>query len=168
GCDAGHVLALRSDGSLAGWGLNYGVEVLGSADIFYGQAIVPLGNNFKAIAGGTFHGLALRTDGTVVAWGANEFFGHGDFTGQATVPAGLSNVVAIAAGDFHSLALRSDGSLVAWGDNSAGQTNAPPGNDFVAIAAGDFHNLALKSDGSIVTWGDDGYGQLRNAPKGTN
>ncbi len=166
--DAGHALALRSDGSLAGWGLNYGVEVLGSADIFYGQATVPAGTNFKAVAGGTFHSLALRTDGTVVGWGANEVFGHGDFTGQATVPAGLSNVVAIAAGDFHSLALKSDGSLAAWGDNSAGQTNVPAGNDFVAIAAGDFHSVALKADGSIVAWGEDLYGQVRNAPPGTN
>ena len=168
GRNAGHALALRSDGSLAGWGLNHGVQDLGSADIFYGQATVPAGNNFKAIAAGVFHSLALRTDGSVVAWGANEFLGHGDFIGQATVPAGLSNVVAIDAGDFHSLALKSDGSLVAWGDNDAGKTNVPAGNDFVAIAAGDWHNLALKSDGSIVAWGQDDYGQVRNVPRGTN
>jgi alpha-tubulin suppressor-like RCC1 family protein len=167
GRNAGHALALRSDGSLAGWGLNYGVEALGSADILYGQAIVPAGNDFKAIAAGAFHSLALRTNGSLVGWGANEFIGHGDFTGQATVPAG-NDFVAIDAGDFHSLALRSDGSLVAWGENSGGQTNASPGNDFVAIAAGDWHNLALKSDGSIVVWGEDDYGQVRNKPTGTN
>ncbi len=169
GRNAGHALALRSDGSLAGWGLNYGIEDLGSADIFYGQATVPEGRNFKAIAAGVFHSLALRTDGSLVGWGANEVTGHGEFTGQATVPAG-HDFVAIAAGDFHSLALRSDGSLVAWGDNSedSGKTNAPPGNDLVAIAAGDWHNLALKSDGSIVAWGEDKYGQVRNAPTGND
>lgn len=165
---SGHALALRSDGSLAGWGLNQGVQELGSADIFYGQAIVPAGNDFKAIAVGTFHSLALRSNGTVVAWGANEIFGNGDFTGQATVPAGLSNAVAIAAGDFHSVALKSDGSLVAWGDNESGKTNAPSGNDFVAIAAGDWHSLALKSDGSIVVWGEDEYAQVRGTPRDTN
>ena len=36
-----HSLALRSDGSLAGWGSNYGDPVLGAGDIFHGQAIVP-------------------------------------------------------------------------------------------------------------------------------
>src|ERR1051326_1999664 len=35
----GHALALRSDGSLVGWGWNYGDPVLGTGDIFYGQAI---------------------------------------------------------------------------------------------------------------------------------
>src|SRR5262245_42508804 len=38
-----HVLVLRSDGSLVAWGSNYGDAALGSADIFYGQATVPLG-----------------------------------------------------------------------------------------------------------------------------
>ena len=169
GRNAGHALALRSNGSLVGWGLNNGIAFFGSSDIFYGQATVPAGNDFKAIAAGVFHSLALRTDGTVVGWGANEIFGGGDFTGQATVPAGLSNVVAIDAGDFHSLALRSDGSLVSWGADGDGNamTNVPPGNDFVAIATGDQHNLALKSDGSIVVWGDHSERQVSNAPGGT-
>src|SRR5262245_29807454 len=124
--DAGqgyHCLALRSDGSLAGWGSNYGEKGLGTENVFYGQAMVPPGNDFKAIAAGAFHSLALRSDGSVVGWGANEVFGNGDFTGQATVPTGLADVVAISAGDFHSLALKSDGSLVAWGLNDLGQTD---------------------------------------------
>lgn len=167
GRNAGHALALRSDGSLAGWGLNTGIEALGSADIFYGQATVPEGKNFKAIAAGVFHSLALRTDGSLVGWGANEVTGHGEFTGQATVPDG-HDFVAIAAGDFHSVALKADGSLVAWGDNSenSGRTNVPPGNDFVAIAAGDWHTMALRRDGSIVSWGEDRYGQVSKTPVG--
>lgn len=44
--------------------------------------------------------------GFVVAWGYNGY-------GEATVPAGLSNVVAVAAGGYNSLALRSDGTVAA-------------------------------------------------------
>lgn len=167
----GHALALRSDGTVAGWGWNYGIDELNSGGKFYGQATVPAGlSNVVAIAAGSFHSLALRSDGTVVAWGANQVFGDGEFTGQATVPAGLSNVVAISAGDFHNVALKSDGSLIAWGDNSedSGKTNAPAGNDYVAISAGDWFNLALKSDGSIVAWGEDIYGQVSNVPTDTD
>jgi alpha-tubulin suppressor-like RCC1 family protein len=136
-------LALRSDGSLVGWGLNNGIAELGSADIFYGQAIVPSGNNFKAIAGGTFHSLALRTDGTVVGWGANEFLGNGDFIGQATVPADIfygqavsrvgTNFIAIVAGDFFSLAIQvqppaltieqmGNNIVLSWSTNHSGYT----------------------------------------------
>src|SRR5437016_7183401 len=37
----GHALALRSDGSLAGWGWNFGDPFLAPGDIFDGQARVP-------------------------------------------------------------------------------------------------------------------------------
>jgi hypothetical protein len=79
-----HSMALRSDGTVVGWGQNT-----------YGQGSPPRGfSNVVAIAAGSAHSLALRSDGTVVAWGA-----------AASPPAGLSNVVAIAAGYGHSLAL---------------------------------------------------------------
>ncbi|MGD0649781.1 MAG: fibronectin type III domain-containing protein [Verrucomicrobiia bacterium] len=129
-------LALKSDGTVVGWG---------------GQT-PPAGlSNVVAIAAGSSHGLALKSDGTVVGWGNPP---------PATVPAGLSNVVAIAAGFSHSLALKSDGTVVGWGINSYGQTNCPAGlSSVVAIAAGYYHNLALKCDGTVVGWGRNDYGQ---------
>ncbi len=63
--------------------------------------------------------MALKGDGTVAAWGRN-------FSGQTTVPAGLSGVTAIAAGDNHAVALKADGTVVAWGNNAVGQTTTPP------------------------------------------
>src|SRR5262249_34586562 len=156
--DAGqgaHCLAVRGAGWLAGWGWNYGISYFGTETVFYGQAVVPAGHDFKAVAAGALHSLALKADGSVVAWGADV----GDPTlggqGQATVPPGLSNVVAIAAGDWHSLALKSDGSLVAWGDNSSGQTDIPAGNDFVASSAGRFPYVGHRAGGYRVGWGGD-------------
>ena len=76
------------------------------------------------------HQTALVAPGSVVAWGRNDW-------GQATVPAGLSDVTAIAAGYDHSLALKSDGTVVAWGRNDYGQSNVPAGlSGVTAIAAG--------------------------------
>ncbi len=137
---AGHNLALKSDGTVIGWGTN--VE---------GQAAPPAGlSNVVAVAAGADHSLALKADGTVRAWGYNG-------SGQADVPAGLAGVVAIAAGQFHSLALKQDGTVVAWGSNSWGQCTVPAGlSDVVAIAAGYRHSLALKANGNVVSWGDTG------------
>ena len=44
-----HSLALKSDGSLVGWGENS-----------YGETNVPAGNGFVAIAAGLYHSLAIQ------------------------------------------------------------------------------------------------------------
>jgi hypothetical protein len=165
-------IALRADGSLAGWGMD-----------MYRVAHVPEGNDFVAVSAGSFHALALRSDGSIVGWGFNS-------TGQATPPAG-TGYRAISAGGGTSVAIRTDGSLIAWGSNTDvpdgndfiavdclmldsgcvalradgtlvawGNIPAPPaGSDFVAVALGGFHGLALRTDGSLVGWGPNSHGE---------
>jgi alpha-tubulin suppressor-like RCC1 family protein len=149
-----HSLALKSDGSIVGWGYDE-----------YGQATTPDGNDYTAIAAGWVHSLALKSDGSIVGWGSNyDAFGH--YYGQSTPPTG-TDFVAIAAGGYHSLALKADGSIVGWGWDKNGQATPPEGEEYVAIAAGRRHSLALKSDGSIVGWGWDYYGQ-ETPPEGND
>ena len=93
-----HSLALRSDGSIAGWGNNYSGECTAPA--------LPAGLDYVAIAGGFDHSLGLRSDGSVVGFGLDDF-------GQCDVPAlpaGLA-YVGIAAGQSHSLAMRSEAQI---------------------------------------------------------
>ncbi len=129
-------LALKSDGSIVGWGRNDD-----------GQATPPTGNDYVAVAAGYHHSVALKSDGSVAAWGLNN-------VGQATPPGG-SNFVAVAAGSWHALALRADGSLVGWGDNPDGRATPPAGTNHDAIAAGDWHSLALRDDGTLVRLGSE-------------
>jgi trimeric autotransporter adhesin len=149
-----HALALRSDGTVVGWGGNFVGEALGyklpsprrtSGQVsIAGQAL----SNVIAIAADPWTGqsfsLALKRDGTVVAWGDNSF-------GQTSTPAGLSNVTAIAAGAFQGLAIKTDGTIANWG-----QGNPPPNwlTNVVAIAAGgeSGQNLALRRDGTVAEW----------------
>jgi hypothetical protein len=79
-------LALKSNGSIIGWGYNNS-----------GQATPPAGNNFVAVAAGGYHSLALKSDGSIAGWGRNYY-------GQAAPPSG-NNFNAISAGTYHSPAL---------------------------------------------------------------
>jgi alpha-tubulin suppressor-like RCC1 family protein len=64
-----HSLALKSHGTVVGWGRDNA-----------GQATPPDGlNRVVAIAAGAYHSLALKSDGTVVGWGATDY-------GKATPP----------------------------------------------------------------------------------
>jgi alpha-tubulin suppressor-like RCC1 family protein len=130
-----HYLALRTDGSVVGWGSLVPATVPTEA------------TNVTMIRAGVGHSLALRRDGKVIAWG------YGNF-GVTTVPSALTNAIAIAAGDYHNLALQADGTVIAWGRNSSGATNPPTGlSNVVAIAAGSDSSLALRQDGTVVVWG---------------
>jgi len=79
-CGTYHDLALKSDGTVAGWG-----------DNTYGQVMTNnMPTNAVAIACGLNHSLALRADDTMVAWGDSSY-------GKTTVPANATNIIAIAA-----------------------------------------------------------------------
>jgi len=96
----------------------------------------------------------------VAGWGNNAPAQWDLYAGQATVPAGVSNIVAIGGGGHHSLALSAGGTVAAWGDNGFGQTGIPGGlSNVVAVAAGYAHSLALRADGTVTAWGLNNQGQ---------
>ena len=134
-----HTMGLRSDGSIAAWGM---------CDV--GQCDVPLPNSgYTVISAGDSHSLALR-QGSIVAWGSNE-------SGQLYVPEPNTGYVQIAAGALHNLALRANGTIEGWGYTPWGDVMPPvPNSGWVAIAAGGFYSMGLKADGSVHRWGCNG------------
>ena len=121
-----HSLALRDDGTVWAWGLNYAVELengipVSSATLMQVEGL----NGIIAISAGTNHSLAIRDDGTVWAWGRNSYGQLGiRTTSNYSTPVqveGLSDVTAISAGHLSSIALRDDGTVWAWGRNGYGQ-----------------------------------------------
>ena len=136
-----HSLALKSDGTLVGWGDNQ-----------YAELNTPAGlSNIVAIAGGGIYSMALRSDGTVIAWGD-------DSDGETNLPAGLTNAVAIAAGGWHGLALKRNGTVVAWGAGTGTNTylnykqNIVPAGltNVIQIAGGLLNSLVLVGSGPPV------------------
>lgn len=94
---------------------------------------------------------------TVVGWGDNG-------SNQATVPAGLNDIVAISCGYNFSGALRRDGAVTFWGVNSSGQGTPPTiFSDVVSLLTGYSHSVVLRSNGSVTAWGNN-YSGSTNVP----
>ena len=129
----GHTCGVRSDGSVACWGVNG-----------FGAATPPVGS-FDSVSAGGNHTCGVRSNGSVACWGLNS-------DGQATPPAGSFDFVS--AGDSHTCGLRSDGSVACWGENGDGRAT-PPAGSFVSVNAGYQYTCGVRSDGSVACWGDD-------------
>ena len=170
----GYSLALKSDGSVWGWGQNYdGALGDGTTKDRSTPGKVPGLTGVVAISEGNY---AVKSDGSVWGWGQSFYGQLSDGTSAprlspVQVP-GLTGVVAMATGDDHTLALTSDGGILALGHNGYGQlgdgtttqrfspVSVPGLTALVGVAAGQYRTLALKTDGTVFSWGNNNNGQL--------
>ena len=177
----GHSMALKSDGTVLGWGNNNSGQVgnFSTVDQLTPVGVFGLGSGSGviAISAGGSHSLALKSDGTALAWGGNNSgqLGNGTLTGSV-VPVQIlgagSGVVAISAGAAFSLALKSNGTVLSWGNNASGQlgnwtftdSSVPVAVVGVSgvkqVAAGGAFSLALLTNGTVQSWGNNQSGQL--------
>jgi sugar lactone lactonase YvrE len=141
-----HSLALKSDGTVFGWGSNAN-----------GKIDVPTWiNDFAQVSAGGNHSLALRREGEIWGWGDNTH----EQTWSSKI-LNLNRVVQVAAGGTHSLALTSFGSVVAWGNNANGQTSVPAG--YTQASFGKRLGLAVYGSGnnSIIYVADTDNKKIR-------
>ena len=179
---ANHVMGLKSDGSLWGWGDNsYGrigdgnLEGWGPPNSLPRHDPIRIGTDtdWISISAGVVHTMGLKADGTLWAWGANGgALGDGTTEDRAApIQIGTdSDWISISAGVRHSMALKADGSLWGWGVNFDGQLGYGPLEirnrpirileNVVEVSAGTNNTIALLSDGSLWAWGANRNGQL--------
>lgn len=205
-CGTFHALALKSNGTVLGWGGNQQGQATGSASHTREVSFVHLDgrvlDDVVAVAAGWTHSLALRSDGTIVGWGMEGFS-----KGPLIVPLGLTNMISIATGtafrmgvnrfghaiDLYSgqaapglsnlavvavqraqipfgVALGTNGTVRMFATKGAPEyaVNAPALSNAVAIACGLRHNLALASDGTVWGWGFNGNGEATGNPTTTS
>jgi uncharacterized protein (TIGR02145 family) len=179
---AAHTMAIKTNGTLWGWGLNTSSQLgIGLTTNQNQPQKIGNDNDWVSVSAGSFHTLALKADGSLWAWGLNSSGELGDGTNvDKTTPIriGIANDwVKIEAGEYTSYAIKQNGSLWAWGNNSVGQLgdgtgitkNIPTtvvGIDTCSmVSTRGFHVLAIKSDGTLWAWGLNNYRQLGD---GTN
>jgi len=178
-----HSLAVKSDGTLWGWGYDYSGQ-LGSGTGGYKTEPMLIGSvgNVVAVSAGDYHTVVLKGDGTVWCAGGNGYgqlgTGGGSSSTFVQVP-NLSGVVAVGAGSQFSVALKSDGTLMAWGYNSEGELgNGGTAHSGTPVAVSSLsgvvalsssnHTLAVRNNGAetIWAWGYNSNGQVGNRSMG--
>lgn len=176
-CGHHNVLAIKSDGSLWGWGSYVAGEEQASEP-------VKIMDNVRAASASSGTFAAIQNDDSLWIWGSNSRgelgLGIADqYYHQAEPAKVMDDVSAVACGGCHTVAVKNDGSFWAWGFSAWGQLNTyasnakadcgasmqtipvqTDANDIVAVACGDLFTAALKSDGSLWCCGYNGTGQL--------
>jgi alpha-tubulin suppressor-like RCC1 family protein len=175
------VLALRTNGTLWGWGLN-NTRLIGDGS--FSELTVPTqidtATNWDKLSVGFYHALGLKTDGTLWSWGGGDFGQLGDVNhvGFPMLQVGTATWKSASAGFLSSYGVQTNGTLWAWGRNHEGQlgdgtttdravpTQIGIDTDWAMVAGGFNFAVALKTNGALYAWGaidpDFNYGQLGN------
>jgi alpha-tubulin suppressor-like RCC1 family protein len=162
-------MAIRTDGTLWGWGGN----LFGQLGTSGGNPFVPTqvgtDTNWKMVSASVMHTFAIKTDGSLWGWGSNSFFQLGNESiGSSSVPVRLGPAVtwqSISTGYNFTMGITTDGKRWNCGYNDYGQLgngsflesydlmNVDPTVTWKAIAVGYNHVTGIKSDGTLWTWG---------------
>ncbi len=181
-CGDKHTMAIKSDGTLWGWGFNQFGQ-LGTGNNVDSNIPVQIGtqNDWVDVecSGNITH--IIKSNGTLWAMGENTSGQLGTGTASnASIPVEVgisSNWISVSSGTTHTVGIQSDGTMWAWGSNNAGNlgnnSSVPEtspvqiggGINWVSISCGTDHSIAQAPDGTIYTWGLNQSGELGN---GTN
>ncbi|MDR2355001.1 MAG: S-layer homology domain-containing protein [Clostridiales Family XIII bacterium] len=146
-----HVLAVKTDGTVWGWGANANAQLHSTLNQFVTSPAKLEGlKDIVSVAAGFSTSMALDKEGAVYVWGNK--------SGVAKVDGFNSSIVKVAASNEAYLALQSDGLVYQWEfDGVPSLVDVPRAID---IAAGANHFLVLTAQGRVYCWGDNSFGQL--------
>ena len=126
-----HTLALTSDNTLWGWGLNYYGQVGVGIELNYVANPTQVLTNVVQASAGMSTSMALLANGVPVSWGLNNRGQLGDASFDtcgayacARQPMGLyayAGATRVAAAGAHGMVVTDENVLVSFGDNASGQ-----------------------------------------------
>lgn len=151
---ANHVIALKSNGTLWAWGMNFDGQLGNAAQspTAYSSVPVQIGTDtdWKSIATGDMHSLAIKTNGTLWAWGDNDWGQLGItctsscISVSAPIQVGTDvNWKEVDGGANLTIAVKTDGTVWTWGSfsTSTGTSSSLPvmvgtGTSWSKVSAG--------------------------------
>ncbi len=175
-----NVYAIKSNGTLWGWGSNYSKSLNSSNNSILIPTQIGTDGNWKSIGPNYNFSIGLKTDGTLWGWGENSSGYLGlNSTINYSSPQRIgtqTNWTAVSTNYEGTIALNSSGNIFSWGRNNYGnlgfdpsatlQINSPTQisiiNTIRYISSGLNHSAAIKNDGSLYMWGKNEYGNLGN------
>jgi alpha-tubulin suppressor-like RCC1 family protein len=164
-CGDRHCIAISSEGTIYGWGMNTEVAQDGNnvENTGHPKNLFPESNlRFTAVATGSNHNLAIDENGKLWAWGENNYgqlgLGNEDNTILAPTEVIFSTpVLSISAHKNSSIAVLEDGSVWQWGSihrlnlHSPGKVQNLP--EVVSASVGSGFAFAVDSSGGLWAWG---------------
>lgn len=171
-----HVLVLKQDGTVWGWGGNTYAQITGTDTTIYSPVQCEgLSDAAKTIAGANVS-IVIRNNGQVYTWGRNTYgaLGHGNTTALTTptLVQDVTGVIDASSGESQIYLLKNNGTVWAAGYNAKGQlglgdttnrtsfTQVPGLSDIAEISSGKTHFIAVNKSGLVWTCGDNTYGQI--------
>lgn len=162
----GHIMGIKTDGTLWGMGKNYYGSIGNNSLVDVDEPIqIGLENDWLTVATGGSFTAAIKTNGTLWAWGGWVAVMTMDKQKTPIQIGNDNNWKEIDAGNNFLVALKSNGTLWEWGmkgySNGVGldivyntltQTNSD--TDWKHIDASMYKFYAIKENGTIYYWGD--------------
>jgi len=176
-----HGTAVRTNGSIWGWGCNAGGRLGNNATANVSSPVSVVGGftNWCRVAAGGSHTLGLNTSGIIWAWGYGSYgrLGNNCTTNRSSpvsVVGGFTDWCQISAGTQHSAAVRTNGTLWTWGygfqgqigDNAGVVTRSSPVSvvggftNWCQASAGANDSFGVRTNGTLWAWGNNGTGRL--------
>jgi|LakMenE01Jun11ns_1017448.scaffolds.fasta_scaffold9956063_8 alpha-tubulin suppressor-like RCC1 family protein len=177
-----HVIALKTDGTLWGWGGDSGSRgAFGVVTNLGGTYSTPIqlgaDTNWKFVKAGRLLSVGLKNDGSMWATGYNLDGQLGFGTGGVNVSSWTqigsdTNWKQLVYGEYSGYALKNNGTLWSWGFNGSGQlghgnivhrsspTQVGSLTNWKQVSAGLRYGMAVKTDGTLWAWGHNNVGQL--------
>jgi alpha-tubulin suppressor-like RCC1 family protein len=169
--------AIKTDGTLWGWGLNLFGE-LGNNTLSNAPTPIKIGidSTWLEVQSSSSFSAGIKSNLKVYTWGDNQYgqLGLGNNVNQLlpTEITNLNSINKLALGKDHNMVLQSSGLMYAWGKNDVGQLgngNTINSNVSTSLPSALFgwrqgmggYSFSIALDGGdIYTWGNNNFGQL--------